>query len=322
MTGVEVVNLAQQALSETSAAHFLMDIEIDTDLLKDSLSVEVWEAYPDRVKLHVLSAVNPQLRQLAFRTDGRRSVVYYPHAGEALAGPPDLVKMPSVLESVAYARGGWIRAADARVARVVAREREDGLVVYKVEIPLGDDGIAQYWVDARDWFVRRVTYEDPYLGTGTIRVREMERLDYLPDAAFELQIPDGVPVTEIILEEDRRLTLEDAQQVASFPLRRPAYLPPDTTFESAYPIGQNIAMVYRGAHSFTFVQGPGIGTVPQSESTVVSFSGHQATLVPDETHGGLLLTWREGELQFSVAGLLDQEELVRIAESLERVSPP
>jgi outer membrane lipoprotein-sorting protein len=317
MTGIEVVNLAQQALSETTAFHLILDIEIDTDLIKDSLSVEVWERPPDLFKLQVLSAQNPQLRRLAFTTDGAQSKSYSPHSNEMVVGPADLVKMPSVLESLVRARREWIQSADARAARVIARERQEGLVVYKIAIPRGRSGSAQFWIDARDWLVRRVTYEDDYLGSGTIHVRSVQALNELAESEFWLDPPDGVPVTEITMEDERPLTFEEAQMVASFPLREPTVLPPDTRFLVAYQIDQNIAMVYEGAHSFTLVQGPNIGAVPTSEATVISLSAQQAMLVQDDKSGGLLLTWREDDLQFSIAGLLDQEELVRIAESLQ-----
>lgn len=201
MTGVEVVNLAQQALSEAATCHLVLDIELNTDLLKDSLAIEVWEESPDRLKVVVLEAENPQLRQLAFTTDGTQSVSYVPHSNEVTVGPADQVGLPSVLEVLVRARRDWILAADAYLARVVAIERQDGLVQYRVEMPLGESGLIQYWVDARDWFVRRIEYEDSYLGEGAVRVREIECMADLPDAAFELDLPDGVPINEVAVQD-------------------------------------------------------------------------------------------------------------------------
>ena len=40
-------------------------------------------------------------------------------------------------------------------------------------------------------------------------------------------------------------------------------------------------------------------------------------LFHDEQGGGRLLVWREDGIQFSLAGNLEPEELIRIAESLE-----
>lgn len=202
MTGVEVVSLAQRALSETQAHHSILDVDIDTDLVKDSLAVEVWEALPDRLKLVVLSAETPQFQQLAFTTDGTESVSYLPYTNEVTVGPAELVKMPVVLDTVIRARRDWIQTADAYEARVIAIERQEGLVVYRIEIPLDGNGSAQVWIDARDWLVRQVAYQDKLLGTGTIRVREMLQVLELPDSSFELNIPDGTSTVNVSKEDD------------------------------------------------------------------------------------------------------------------------
>jgi outer membrane lipoprotein-sorting protein len=317
MTGVEVVQNAQAALAETKAFHIVLDVEIDTDLLKDTLSVDVWEEPPDRLKLRVLSAANSQLQGLTFATDGNQSMSYSPHANEVTVGPADVVKLPSVIESLIRSRREWIQAADAHKARVVALEREHGLVVYEIKVPLAQDGYAQYWIDVRQWWVRRVSYQDAFLGRGTVLVREIEGFDDLADTWFDLEVPDGVTVTEVTMEDSRPLTLEEAQMAVSFPLRTPAYLPPGIRFMVAYQLDKNMALVYEGERSFTLVQGPSIGAVPSEGGTLVSLLEQQAMLVRDEERGEMLLTWQEGELQFSIAGSLGQEELIRVAESLE-----
>jgi hypothetical protein len=132
-----------------------------------------------------------------------------------------------------------------------------------------------------------------------------------------LSIPDGVPITEVAMEDERPLSIEEAQMAVSFPLREPTYLPADTERVAIYQIDQSIAMVFGGTHPFTLVQGPSIGSVPETEGTVISLDGQQAMLVRDEKSGGLLLIWQEGELQFSLAGVLDRDELVRIAGSVK-----
>lgn len=319
LSAAEVIHLAQQSLAEYRAWHLVLDIEIDTDMIKDSLSVEVWEEQPARVKLVVLEAQSPQLRQLAFATDGTESQSFSPRRGEVTVGPAELVKMPSVLDSLIGAYSDWVLSADAYQARVIAIERQEGLVVYNVALPL-DQGNASYWIDARDWLVRKITYEDDYLGKGTITVRTMERTDDWPDSAFELAIPDGVPITQVSVTEDDPLTLQGAQMAASFPLRIPTY----PSFEDnpelvvAYQIERNIVLVYTGEPAFTLLQGPEIESVPEAEEGVqVSLAGGEAMLFQEERGGGRLLVWREDEIQFSLAGNLEPEELIRIAESLE-----
>ena len=317
LTAAEAVHRAQEALGTARACRFILGIEVDTDLLKDSLSVEVWESPPDRLKVQVLTSVNPQLQEFAFGTDGSRSVSYSPGVNEAVVGPPDVVKMPLILDLLIRARREWIQSTDAQEARMIAVEREDGLVVYKVRAPLVQGGQAQYWVDARQWWVRQIVYENEVLGMGTVRVQEIECFDSLPGAEFDIEIPDGVTTTEVTVSSGRPLTREEAQMAVSFRLRTPTYLPSGTQFTVAYQVDKNMALVYTGERSFTLVQGPNVSSVPQEGMTIILVGGRQAKLVKDEEDGSMHLTWREEGLQFSIAGSLDQQELVRIAESVE-----
>jgi hypothetical protein len=320
LTPAEVVEHTQAVLNEGSACHSVLELEIDTDMLRDSVSLEIWEQTSEKYKIEVRSAVNPQLQGLAFTTDGKQSMSYSPHTGQALIGPADRVRLPLVLETLLRSRLNWVRNADPDTARLVAREREEGLVVYRVQIPLPEGGQAQYAIDARQWWVRQVEYQDAYLGRGQVSVREMECFAELPDASLALDLAEGVPIKEVAIEESWPLTIAEAQMAVAFPLHIPAYLPSGTDFTVAYQLEKNLALVYGGEHPFTLVQGPGMAQVLQENATTVPLRGVQATLISDTEHGGMVLTWREDDLQFSISGSLQQPEIIRIAESLELAS--
>jgi hypothetical protein len=293
----------------------MLDLEIDTDLVKDSVSIEVWEQEPASLRVQVLSAESPQLRGLAFATDGTESVSYSPHANQVLVGPAHIVKMPSVIEQLITAWEWWMETADPQQARLIAREREDGYVIYKVEVPLPQGGQAQYWIDAQQWGIRRVAYRDMYLGDGTIQVQQM---DCSPSGTPpELPMPDGVPVRQVTVEDNRPLTIQEAQLTVSFPVRTPSHTPEDTDFAMAYQLDKNLALVYAGERPFTLVQGPHIGDVPLERATPAIVRGQQGAIIQDQEHEGLVLIWREEGLQFSIAGSLSQQEALRIAESLD-----
>ena len=316
-TAAQVIQNAQKVLGEMHACHALLDVEIDTDMIKDVLSIEVWEKHPAHFKIQVWSAANPQLRDMAFSTDGSTSVSYSPHTNTATLGPADMVHMPQIIEELVRARREGIQATDPQKARLLAREREDGLVVYKVEVATGESRQTQYSIDAQQWLVRQVTYRDTYLGTGVIRLQTIECFNDLDDARFDLDIPDGTTLNQVSMADNRPLTLTEAQRAVDFRLRTPDYLPPETEFSVAYQIDKNMALVYTGDHAFTLVQGPNIGSVPQEDATQVPLHGRQATLIQDEERAGVLLTWREDDLQFSIAGSLDLNEVLQIAESLK-----
>ncbi|MFN2132006.1 MAG: LolA family protein [Anaerolineae bacterium] len=203
MTGEQVIALAQQSLRQEEGLHALLDIQVDTDLIKDTLSVELWEEPPQRLKLVVLESGNPQLRGLAFTTDGSQSKSYLPHANTVTEGPATSVKLPSVLETPVEARREWILEADAENSRVIGVERDSGRVLYHVQAAVGTLDAVQFWIDAREWLVWRVTYEDTYLGNGTIALREVQLVDDVPDSSFELNVPSGVPVTELGTDDGR-----------------------------------------------------------------------------------------------------------------------
>jgi hypothetical protein len=317
LTPAEVAQLAQTALKTATVCRSVLDLEIDTDLLKDSVTLQLWEERPDRFKVEVLSALNPQLADLVFVTDGQQSKSFSPQANRVLVGPADRVKLPLVIETVLRSRIVWLESADPTQARLIARERDRGMVVYRIQLPLPQAGYVQYAIDARQWWVRQVDYQDTYLGKGRVGVREIACVDRMADTVFDIVAPDGVPVLQVQAAKDRPLTIKEAQMGVPFPLRTPTYLPPGTRFAMAYQLDKNVALVYTGECSFTLVQGPGIGQAPREGATFVTLRGQQATLIPDPGHSGMVLTWREDELQFSISGSLQQPEIIRLAESLE-----
>jgi outer membrane lipoprotein-sorting protein len=316
LTPDQVVVSAQKALSGKADCHAVLEMGIDTDLLKDTVSAEVWERAPNGLKVAVRSSTSPQLRGLEYVTDGTQSQLYDPQANQVLVGAADLVRMPSVIEQLVAARQQWIQEADPQSARLITKVRENGLVMYQIEFPLQEGGSAQCWIDARQWRVRRIVYQDAHLGSGQVTVRDLDcSAEAVP--ALTLDIPDGVPIKEVTVENNRPLSLEEAQLAFSFPLRTPSYLPEGMAFSVAYQLDKNLALVYAGKHSFTLMQGPEILVVPQENATTVVLRGQQAMVVQNQAQGGLVLVWQEDGLQFSIAGSIDQDEAVRIAESMD-----
>jgi hypothetical protein len=151
-------------------------------------------------------------------------------------------------------------------------------------------------------------------------VREIECFENLPARQFELDIPDGAPISEIGVADNRPLSIAEAQMAVDFPLQTPGYLPAGTQFSVAYRLDKNVAMAYTGERSFTLVQGEDIGRIPEEKATPIPLRGRQAMMISDVEHGGVLLTWRENGLQFSIAGALEPDEIIHIAESLDLAS--
>lgn len=318
LTAAQVIQNARQAIGEMRACHTTLRIEIKTDMFNDSLTIETWEKQPERFKMLVLSANTLQLHGMVFTTDGTTSISYSPHTNTATIGPADMIHMPKVLEEVSRARREWIQDVDLEQARLESRVRENGLMVYKVGIPIGQDGHAQYTIDVQQWWVRQVIYDDTYLGTGVISLDKIDCFDDLDDTVFAPNIPDGTTMDEVQITENQGFkSIDVAQTKVGFRLRKPTYEPQGTDFVMAYQLDKNMALIYGGEHSFTLVQGPHIGTIPQENVALIPLRGRQATLIQDRERDGLVLIWREDELQFSISGSLNLNEILQIAESIE-----
>ena len=317
LTGPEVVALAQKALRDERSLHYTLDIELDTDLIKDQLIVEVWEVPPDRLELRVLDASAMQLTGLAFVTDGAQSISYLPQAREAVIGPAELVKMPSVLANLVSLRRDWVLAIEASDAHVVAREREQGLVLYRIEAALGPGGAAQFWFDARDWLARQIVYQDEHLGTGTIHIRDLQTSDRAAEIDLALELPADVPTRSVTGKESRVYSYGQAQRGAGFRLRVPQVLPSETRFAWAYQLEQSVTFVYEGAYPFRLVQGPDVGFDWTAGRVPILVRGRQGILFEQDGKDSLTLIWREDDLKFTISGSLNEQEIRRIAESLE-----
>ncbi|MBN1936444.1 MAG: hypothetical protein JW934_17405 [Anaerolineae bacterium] len=319
MSAAEVTQNAQQALGKMQVCHAVLNVELNTEMFQESLSIELWERYPEWLRFDLRSASSPQLAGIAFTTDGETSILYSPHSNVATVGPADAVHMPQVIETIVDARRSWLREADPSQAELFAKVRENGLMVYKIDLTLRQHGSARYTIDAHHWWVRQIEYEEEYAGKGVIRLESMDCFDKLDDALFNIDIPEGATLEEAKIEDNSPLSLDEAQKKVSFKLRIPdaSVLPEGTRFLVAYQLDKNMALVYTGPHSFTLVQGPNIGRVPEENATPVALSRARGVLIDDPEHNGLLLTWREDNLQFSIAGSLDRATIEMIANSLK-----
>ena len=72
--------------------------------------------------------------------------------------------------------------------------------------------------------------------------------------------------------------------------------------------------------SFTVIEGTIDDRMPLptgTQETEVSVRGRTATLFSDEAGGSSLLTWEEDGVAITIAGHISQDEIVKVAESLQ-----
>lgn len=318
LSAAQVIQNARRTLENMQTCHAVLNVGLDTDMLQESLTLELWERPPARLRVDIRSASSPQLNGMAFTTDGQTSILYTPHTNIAALGSSNLVRLPQAVEAILEARRRWIQEVDPNQAQLFAQVREGGLVVYKID-SMRDQVSVRFTIDAHQWWIRQIEYRGEYGDHGIIALETMDCSQPLDDALFNINIPEGTTLQEVRIEDNPPLTLAEAQTKFGYKLRIPRQdtLPPDTYFQVAYQLDKNMALIYAGRYPFTLVQGPNIGRVPEQDAVQVLLTRGRGFLIEDPSHGGLILIWREGELQFSIAGSLDRDTIITIANGLE-----
>lgn len=190
-------------------------------------------------------------------------------------------------------------------------------------LPVGSK--ATLWVDQERWVVLQAHFSGEIFGEGWMRVRSFELNTGIADDRFQFEIPEGAQVTNVEDMQPTPITLDEAQAQADFTLLVPTYLPEDATLIDVFVVGVGGAVdgafVLRYDHattSFTVMQGlsSAVGETPGGPTTKVTVRGQMASLITD-CLGNSFLTWTEDEVVITIAGRISQDEILKVAESLQ-----
>ncbi len=217
--------------------------------------------------------------------------------------------------------------ADGRACYVVTATQKD---VDVVEVS------RRLWFDRATWMCLKEATQNQ---NGEV-VMQMEYRDVqldigIPDSTFEFEVPEGATVESM----DRAITLEEAQAEVTFEIKEPDHLPPGYEIDiiiMAVPISESdkgVIITYTNATEED-AQSAQLTTIQLIESLynesterpmpwggdveTVRINGHDCTITTMQGMMGetRVLQWDDGEYDFMLAGALDQEEMIRIAESI------
>ncbi len=220
------------------------------------------------------------------------------------------------------------RVLDTSEIKLVGEDDVAGVKTYKLELTPTDDeeallpagGKVTLWVDQERWVVLQAHFSGGILGEGWMRVRSFELNTGLADDLFQFEVPEGVQVTNIEDKRPTHITLEEARAQADFPLLLPGYLPEGVTLVDVLAMGEAIILHYDHSEtSFTIIQGSVGDQMPLpvgSQESEVTVRGQTATLFSDDGPNNLL-TWMEDGVAITIAGRISQDEIVKVAESLQ-----
>jgi outer membrane lipoprotein-sorting protein len=332
VTAEEIVARVKETLDSTQDAHAVVYAEVDAQGIQMSVTAEVWEKAPDKLRAEVLESSRPQFVGTLMVTDGQQGWYYEPGRNVVMAGSLGEMETPLPQELLVELQAVIQYVLDASKVELAGRETIAGHDTYKLVLtpkeeggqgPFPGNGTATLWVDSEQWIVLRAEYQASAFGWGSVDVQRFELNSGLASDLFRFEVPEGATVIDLESQEPVPLTLEEAKAQAGFPLLVPDYAPVGVTLVEVFKTGDadQPAILLRYDHSpdtaFTIVQGlEPAGPPPLGQSQGITVRGQRATLISDEAGGNTFLYWTEGEVYITVAGHIGLDEALKVAESL------
>jgi outer membrane lipoprotein-sorting protein len=321
----EIVAKLREVEASTEDAHAVLEISIQGQM-EEEVVVEVWEKRPNKFRGEVLEASDPELVGIVSVTDGHQGWAYNPSENEVIVGEAGQDERTDPRQILQLAEDSIQQVLDASEVKLVGEENVAGVATYKLEfipkegeesvLPVGSKAIL--WVDQQRWVVLQAHFIGDIFGEAWVRVRSFELNTGLADDNFQFEVPEGAQVIDIKDMQPKHLTLDEARAQAEFTLLVPTYVPEGATLIDVFAVEGAFVLYYdHSTTSFTVSQGLSpVGETPDGQTSEVTVRGQTGTLITDDLGNGCL-TWTEDGVVISIAGRISQDEIVKVAESMQ-----
>lgn len=352
ITAEEIVERMEEARASMQDIHATVAVDFITDERMGTMRVEGWLKKTDQtdadgepvsmVRAEVLEASEAELEGATLVSDGETFWLYNADENTVITGNkedmPDQSGSDAMGATQAF-QDMLERGLDAFDIEELGEEEIAGQNTWKLaltpktetEEQLQLDGLVEItmWVDEELALPLKVEVDGSDMGQGTVEVESIEVDTGLSDDLFTFEIPEGAEVIDAAeLAEQMRpraMTLDEAREAVDFPLLVPGELPGDASLVEVQVIaGDTVIQNYVGnSLTLSLVQSskdagddrePPVG----SEVEQITVRGQEATLITGNgAQQGSLVRWEENGVRIVVAGTLDADEAVSVAESLE-----
>jgi outer membrane lipoprotein-sorting protein len=326
-TAEEIVTKLEEVEASTEDAHAILEFSAKGEGLDEDIVVEVWEKKPNKFRAEILEANDPELAGAISVTDGQQFWMYEPGKNEVMVGEVGPDEPSSFRGAIRDVEDMIRQVLDATDAKLVGEEDVASVATYKLELtPKEDDETflpagsqATLWVDQQRWVVLQAHFSGGIAGgEGQMHVRSFELNTGLADDLFQFEIPEGAKVTKAEDKQPKHLTLDEARAQADF-LLVPTYVPEGVTLIDVLTMGEAFILHYdHSTTSFSVIQGfsDGVREAPTGQKTEVTVRGQTANLITDGM-GNNFLTWMEDGVAITIAGRISQDEILKVADSLQ-----
>ena len=185
-------------------------------------------------------------------------------------------------------------------------------------------GVVNLWVGQDSNMPLAGSYTGGSMGEMSVRILEYEVNTGIDPALFTFEIPAGAEIVTFADLEPQSLTLEEAVANDEFTLLTPTDIPGGATLVDIQDVRGAIVQRYAFPEggSFTIAQGLIGGDfdelrTPSPDNELVEVRGTTGSIRISEDGTQVLLTWAEGELVYLIAGDLNADTAVLVAESLQ-----
>ncbi len=328
LTAEEIVARMQETVETTEDAYAVVTANVNAQGIEMSATAEIWEKSPNKVRVKVLEASEPDLVGTILVSDGQQGWYYEPARNVVMVGSADEVETPLPQQMLSELERVLQQVLEVSNVELRPDEEVIGRQTYVLELSPKEDaeqqlfpgnGSATLWVDQEQWIVLKATYDGGTFGQGTMVVQEFEMNPGLDEDLFTFQVPDGAKVVDIESQQPVALTLDEARAQAGFPLLVPEYVPAGATLIEVFRMGESFVLRYDHSAqvAFTVIQGLELaGPPPLGQAQQITVRGQGATAITDEAGGNTFLYWTENGVTVTVAGHIGLDEALQVAESL------
>jgi outer membrane lipoprotein-sorting protein len=208
-------------------------------------------------------------------------------------------------------------------------ENVGGRSAYVIGGTSGDEADREFisrtrvWVDRENWMLLGIEmYDKDDNLVSKVEYRDITFNTGIPDSEFIFEAPVGAEVVERSFDR-MPMTLDEARANTTFDLKTPSYLPEGYEFDHAMFIGsimwEVVSLQYTNGdarlHLSEWVGDDSDRSEPTMvEPEIVSINGTDGELT--SMFGINTLRWSADGIGYSLSGEFEQDELVKVAESL------
>lgn len=346
-TAEDILVQTLETLESIEDAHAVIEIDINTVDKDESATLEVWgrrgEDSPGAFRVVVLTSSNEKAADAVIVSDGETVWAYSPTEGKVFVGTAEEAKKMMAekrAEMDQFDKGNFEHPENPTEAVETLKEYFDLALSQTEEVgnasarlvilnPIPEKMPAEYtavgglinlWIDENRSVPLAVEFTDSSFGEGKINVKELEINAGVDEALFTFEPPADAEIVTMADLKPESTSLEEAAASADFELLTPLEIPDGATLVDVLEVKGMVVQRFTlpDGGSFSVAQGtPNEFSKPADNAQVVEVRGVTGSILESEDGDKVLLTWNEGELFYSVAGVLTLDEALMIAESLQ-----